>query len=214
MTNSVDTGALTRLEQQLTRRERTTLEATRRAAVAVVLQANGPEETMVLLIERTTRSDDPWSGQMAFPGGRVDPEDDGPLSAACREVKEEVGIDLLRVARHVGAGDDLRAMARGKRLDLVVTPFIFVLEVDPGELEMSLQADEVAGVLWVPFEELASGRHNGVKRHQRPGTEVIIKLPTYEVGGKVVWGLTYMMLRNLFDILERSDEEQRSKKSL
>jgi len=180
--------------------------------VAVLLDSGGPgsSETRVLLIERTSNPDDPWSGQMAFPGGRIDPDDESPRAAAEREAREEVGLDLGQVARFLGCFDDVRAMARGKRLDLVITPHVFELTggLRGADLKLTLQEDEVADVLWAPVEEMASGSLNGITTIERPklGT---IKLPCYEVGGKVVWGLTHMMLRNLFDILERFDASRK-----
>ena len=64
------------------------------AAVAAVLDRN----LDLLLIRRAVHERDPWSGNMAFPGGRVEPEDDGPLAAALRETLEEVGLPLRRDA--------------------------------------------------------------------------------------------------------------------
>jgi 8-oxo-dGTP pyrophosphatase MutT (NUDIX family) len=78
------------------------------AAVAVVLREadGGPE---VLFIERARRAGDPWSGHMAFPGGRIDPEDAHARGAAERETREEVGVDLAG-AEPLGRLDDLRAI--------------------------------------------------------------------------------------------------------
>jgi 8-oxo-dGTP pyrophosphatase MutT (NUDIX family) len=198
-------GTVVRLERALAQRARTELAAGRQAAVAVVLSPEAPERTSVLLIERTVRPDDPWSGQMAFPGGRVDEADGDGWAAALREAREEVGLDLA-AARPLGVSDDVRAIAGGRPLDMVITPYVFVLRGPHDGVALTLQRGEVADVLWAPLEELASGRRDGVKHHVRPGTGEAIKLPTYEVGGKVVWGLTHLMLRNLLNILRRFDE--------
>ncbi len=64
-----------------------------RAAVAIVLTDNAGSLDL-LLIERARRASDPWSGQMAFPGGRVDVADSTPRAAAERETLEEVGLSL------------------------------------------------------------------------------------------------------------------------
>lgn len=200
-------STVARLERALRGRGRFVIDAERRASVAVMLWEKAPGQTRALYIQRTSRPDDPWSGQMAFPGGRVEPTDASAFEAALREAYEEVGVDLRQVARHVGTGDDIRAMARGKRLELVITPHVFQLEHELDESRLMLQADEVADVLWVPWEELLSGQRDGTFRLERPGMGVV-KLPCFEVGGKVIWGLTYMMTRNLLDILERSTEHE------
>src|SRR6185295_16981272 len=64
-----------------------------RASVAMVLAESGGEVDL-LLIHRATRDDDPWSGHMAFPGGRRHPDDTDVVHTAVRETLEEVGIDL------------------------------------------------------------------------------------------------------------------------
>jgi hypothetical protein len=94
-------------------------------------------------------------------------------------------------------------MAKGRPLDLVITPSVFVVNTVPS---LTLQAEEVDDVLWAPIEEMASGRLDDVYVHQRPrkdGSVQTLKLPCYTVDGKVIWGLTYMMLLNLFKIIER-----------
>ena len=63
------------------------------AAVAAVLRER-PGELELLFIRRAEHADDPWSGDLAFPGGRIDPEDAGPREAAIRETLEELQLDL------------------------------------------------------------------------------------------------------------------------
>ena len=187
-----------KVERALRERSRKEIDSERRAAVSIILRERSRSRTEILLIERTSRPDDPWSGQMAFPGGRIEELDESELVAALREAREEIGLDLESTARLLGASDDLRAMAGGRTLNLVITPFVFELVADIPEL--TLQEEEVASVLWAPLEELYSGRLDGTYTHERPG-KGRVKLPCYNVGGKVVWGLTYMMLRNVFTIV-------------
>src|SRR5262245_57207262 len=89
------------------------LAAEKRAAVAVGFgdSARGPE---ILLIRLAAHPDDPWSGHMAFPGGREDPGDPDLLSTAMRETLEELSLDLRSAARLLGSLDELPAVARGK----------------------------------------------------------------------------------------------------
>src|SRR5574341_145553 len=74
-------------------------EVSNRAAVAVVLRDGNPA-IEILFIRRAEHPDDPWSGQMAFPGGRAEPGETDLLETAIRETAEEIGIDL----RETGIG--------------------------------------------------------------------------------------------------------------
>ena len=66
----------------------------RQAAVAMIL-AEGDTELDVCFIRRAEREGDPWSGQVAFPGGRADPVDPTASAVAERETLEEIGLPLL-----------------------------------------------------------------------------------------------------------------------
>src|SRR5215216_6649740 len=96
----------------------------RLAAVALVLR-EGLEGPELLVIKRSEAEHDHWSGHLALPGGRVEPEDESLLATAARETLEEVGLDL-------GAGGE--ALARLGTIKPVspsaprvsVTPFVFV----------------------------------------------------------------------------------------
>ena len=165
------------------------------AAVAMLLRENesGPE---VFFIRRAEHPRDPWSGHMAFPGGRQHAEDPSLLDTAIRETLEEVGLDLRAEADHIGQLDDLQAIARGKPQETVIRPFVFEVHRD-----VPVRADEreVAEALWTPLSPLYLGQVNTTRPYQWHGTQ--IDFPAYDVDGRVVWGLTYQMLRSFFRIL-------------
>ncbi len=162
--------------------------------MAIVLrdQRDGAE---VLLIRRAESEGDPWSGHMAFPGGRHDPDDRDLLHTATRETLEEVGLDLTREGRLLGRLDDLPAIARGRRAGITIAPFVFAVSGDPA-LRPNYEVEET---LWAPLASLASGDRATTVRYDMEGTE--LSLPGWDVGGRVVWGLTYRMLRALFERL-------------
>lgn len=167
-----------------------------RAAVAAILR-NSPrtEATEILFIRRADRQDDPWSGHMAFPGGRREELDVSLVATAVREVEEEIGLDLQTHGRLLGRLPDLPARARGRSVGMVVTPFVFGLEAEP---PIRTNA-EVAEVIWTPLAPLARGERSGVFPYDHEGQA--LQLPCVFVEGRVVWGLTYAMLERLFAAL-------------
>jgi 8-oxo-dGTP pyrophosphatase MutT (NUDIX family) len=164
------------------------------AAVAAVLRCDDLG-THALLIRRTSHDLDPWSGHMAFPGGRVHRDDPTLLVTALRETREEVGLDLEADATLLGALQPLEAMALGKRQGFSITPFVFFLN-GPGTL--ALDPSEVAEALWAPLDALARGEHQA--RHSYRHGQVTREMPAFDVQGRVVWGLTHRMLVNLLDL--------------
>src|SRR3954469_17844709 len=91
------------------------------AAVAIV-HAREPNES-VLLIRRSEREDDPWSGHWSFPGGRSDPQDRDPLDTALRELAEECGVRLAR--EQMEAALPQRVARRRSPPYVLVAPFVF-----------------------------------------------------------------------------------------
>lgn len=150
----------------------------------------GPE---VLFIERATHHNDPWSGHMAFPGGRAEPGDENSFSTAARETAEELGIDIVDNAHHLGRLSDLQGGPRGTGMRLRVTPHICWWL---GKRPQPKLNHEVAAALWVRLADLVD-RKRFVRYHypRHSGTT----WPGIELDdGRVVWGLTLRMLEDLF----------------
>jgi 8-oxo-dGTP pyrophosphatase MutT (NUDIX family) len=180
---------LARVRAALKDRRLSALERPRRAAVAVVL-AEREAGLSVLLVERSVRAGDPWSGHMALPGGHEQPLDADLLQTARRETQEEVGLDL-GAAELVGGLDDISPM---RSSEIAVRPFVFWLE-RPSPLELS---PEIAQAVWAPLADLAE-----VSRRTTWEVEIgpsRLRVPAYVIDERVVWGMT---LRLLDDFLER-----------
>ena len=166
-----------------------------RAAVAIVVR-DGTDGPQVLLIRRAEHPADAWSGHMAFPGGRQDPQDENLIATAIRETFEEVGLDLGQAGRLLGQLAPLPAVARGRPVGMTIVPFIFELVAD-AEL---LYSDEVVEAVWVPLDPLLQGQLRTTFAVDRDNGERV-ELPAHDVGGRIVWGLTYRMLDSLFELL-------------
>jgi 8-oxo-dGTP pyrophosphatase MutT (NUDIX family) len=171
----------------------------RRAAVATVLrvdQAGGSCE--ILFILRAKHEGDPWSGHMAFPGGRMEQEDGDELATARRETQEEVALDLARNGELLGRVDDIHASASGRVLPLAIRPFVFLLTEPDAELRPDLA--EVEEIHWVPAATLLDPANAATVPYELNGQH--FDLPAFRVAGdRIIWGLTYQMLMRLFTVL-------------
>jgi 8-oxo-dGTP pyrophosphatase MutT (NUDIX family) len=154
------------------------------------------EDVRLLLIKRAEHPLDPWSGHMAFPGGRHDPGDADLARTAIRETAEEVGIDLARDGEMLGRLDDLQAVAQGRNLDLVISPFLFRVD---RPLDTRIDRSEVASALWVPMRVFREPSFHGTMQLVRDGHQA--QYPAFLYEGHTVWGLTYRMIRGFLDAL-------------
>ena len=158
-----------------------------RAAVALVLRS-GETGIELLFIRRAEHPQDPWSGQMAFPGGRAEAGDADLLATATRETAEEIGLDLARAAELLGPLDEVRAMARMRPMDLTILPLVFRL-VTPAEMTLSA---EVKSVHWLPLSALLGTDLRSTMDYVHEGAS--LRFPCVRVDEVVIWGLTYRML--------------------
>ena len=171
-----------------------------RAAVAVGLRERaGAIE--ILFIRRAEHPADPWSGQMAFPGGRAEQGDVDLKATALRETLEEVGLDLETQAEPLGALDEVRAMARMRPLDLAISPFVFRLQRDAAP-ELSR---EVRSVHWLPLDELLGPSRRSTMDYQHQGDT--LQFPCLRVEELVIWGLTYRMFMSFQERFRPADPD-------
>jgi 8-oxo-dGTP pyrophosphatase MutT (NUDIX family) len=165
-----------------------------RAAVALILR-DGEDGIELLFIRRAEHPQDPWSGQIAFPGGRAEPGDADLLATAVRETAEEIGLDLARAAEPFGALDEVRAMARMRPMELTILPFVFRL-IAPAHLRLSA---EVRSVYWLPLSALLGAELRSTMDYVHDGAS--LRFPCIRVDDVVIWGLTYRMLLALGELL-------------
>lgn len=152
-----------------------------RAAAVLVLFGAGEEGPDLLLIQRSTLVSK-HAGQPAFPGGAVDPGDDGPVGAALREAAEETGLDPGGV-EVLATLPELYVSRSGYRVTPVVAWWRVPCAVRPGD------PGEVAAVARVPIARLADPANRLRVRH--PGGT---SGPAFRVAGMLVWGFTAGLL--------------------
>jgi 8-oxo-dGTP pyrophosphatase MutT (NUDIX family) len=155
--------------------------------VAILLKINN-QNFRILFVRRAKNIADPWSGQIGFPRGKRELEDETLKQTVIRETKEEAGVNLLQGCRFLGAIDAQRTKTRP---DLKVLPFVVLLQDEP---VIKLNPRELQTFFWVSIGQLAEN-----------GTIVELaseKQPAYVVRKKVVWGLTYRILENFFHTLK------------
>jgi 8-oxo-dGTP pyrophosphatase MutT (NUDIX family) len=164
------------------------------AGVAAILSSQEPLE--LLLIKRAAWADDPWSAHMAFPGGKLAPEDDDLLATAARETQEELGLDLTSVAEYLGPLP-CQCFSRLER-ELCIRPFVFALRQST-TFTLNHEVDEV---VWVTLDSLSNGSRTSKVLVDLEGKR--LEFPAWEVQGHHVWGLTYRMVESLLSLLRES----------
>ena len=132
---------------------------------------------------------------MAFPGGRVEPEDVDLQATAMRETIEEVGLDLSGAQLLGRLDDNVSPSRRAAPPKLVISAFVFAIN-DPAPLLTPNR--EVAAVHWLGLQRFVEREARGTMAFEWNGRDVT--LPEVRLEGTHIWGLT---LRIIDDLCER-----------
>lgn len=159
------------------------------AAVALILRATD-EYFQILLVKRVQNAKDPWSGQMALPGGKREVKDVNLKATIIRETFEETRLHIEK-GRFLGVTS---VVYSSPVLDLCILPFVVIL---PQEQSIKLNANELESFMWVPVEKLARSK---ATTHVR-----IDKVPAFVFEGAVVWGITHRILSDFLEIIEKAN---------
>lgn len=183
-----------------------------RAAVAMILR-DGKAGTEFLLMQRAIHPSDPWSGQMAFPGGKIEPEDKSAKAAAIREVEEEVGIKL-RPDDYIGRLDDTYGLRVDGKYSVHVACFVF----KPKRELFPIGNYEVEDLVWLPFSWLHEMDNAFDYPHPKSDEVTMPAVMIDEAKQQILWGLSLRMLSDLYALLELSspvlDEAAKQMKAL
>lgn len=161
------------------------------AAVGAIFR-DGKRGLEVLLIRRAERHGDPWSGHMAFPGGRRDAVDPDLFATSLRETREEIGLDLAKSAAVIGMLENQSATTRARETGMWIRPYVFRLVEGDAPLELN---NEVTETIWAPMGPLMAGEC--ASSIDVTFENVGYTLPAYDVDGRIVWGITYRMLEQI-----------------
>ena len=181
---------LLRLKETLSSNPRSSSNEHVDAVVAILLYQDSADELSTLLIHRVERNNDPWSGQIGLPGGRVEKFDGSSREALEREVREEVGLELVKEGEHLGL---LSVGHPGRRTEMRVQPWVYGLHHQP----VVTIGPEVQHAFWVSLQKLPSLK--GTSEIEIRGTRMSVE--AFLVDGMVVWGFTYRVLNELLGYL-------------
>jgi len=189
MPTTASSWRLMRLKESLSSNRRSDSNERVDAVVAVLLYQDSVDELSTLLIHRVERNNDPWSGQIGLPGGRVEKFDSSTREALEREVREEVALELGREGELLGV---LSVGHPGRRVEMRVQPWVYGLQRRP---EVTV-GPEIQQSFWVSLAKLPSLR--GTSEVEIRGTRMPVE--AFLVDGRVVWGFTYRVLNELLAV--------------
>lgn len=159
----------------------------RKAAVLVLLYKKS-DRIFLTLIRRKIIETDRHSGQISFPGGKMEPGDDYPVQTALREAQEEIGITITL---------DILGLLTPLYIPVSnfhVTPVVAWYE---GEIQFSIEENEVEELIEMDLDLLINPAVKSIRDMAIFPSMVLKGVPVYDMQGMVIWGATAMMLSEL-----------------
>jgi 8-oxo-dGTP diphosphatase len=169
------------------------------AAVAIV-RARGPGSS-VLLIRRSERPEDSWSGHWSFPGGRREADDRDLLHTALRELEEECGLRVLPEYNQAALPPVVARRRTGPFV--LVAPFVFEVE---RELPTLVDPEEAVEAVWVPLSVWRDPARHSLR--PVPGLPGNCLYPAIDLNGVPVWGFTYRVATEWLGLLRGQGQLQ------
>lgn len=177
----------------------------RQAAVLVLLYPNLAGQISTVFIERQHNKHDHHSGQISFPGGKLDPNDTSLENCATREAEEEVGLKQ----------DAVEVLGRLTPLyipvsNFIVTPVVAAVESAP---VFNIQPEEVRSILPSEISYLATADRIKHKSIPVSSNVTLENVPYFDVLDKTIWGATAMILNEFLSIwkeVNSGDPERQS----
>jgi len=154
----------------------------------------GGKEWSIVFIERqSSNPNDRHRGQISFPGGKLEEEDENLAQGALREAEEEVGVKAKEI-EIISALTELYIPVS----NFLVYPFVGYLNYEPVFIP---QVSEVKSIIEVPISHLQNSANRKLRDMQASPNLLIKGVPYFDVKGKVIWGATAMILSELMDVL-------------
>lgn len=170
--------------------------ANRGHAAVTMLLREGSHSPEVLFIIRAKHDRDPWSGNIGFPGGRLNPGGESPQQAAERETFEELALDLdPNQARYIGRLNDLY----GATMPVLVSCFVYQL-LQPATLQPNHEVDTT---FWYPLAKLLEPERRQQRTFSYRGVECTH--PVIELLDRqqpLLWGITYRLIRSFLELCD------------
>ena len=162
------------------------VEELRKAAVLIAITDSDDPELIYTLRSNKVGS---HGGEVSFPGGMYELEDENLETTALRESKEETGLDISKVDI-LGPIDTVVS-----RFNISVTPYVGIV---PNNIELNNNSDEIEACFKVPLSFLLQDKRHRNDEINRNGD--IFFMPAYEYDSYIIWGLTAMMTVDFLNI--------------